>query len=541
MSHIVDSYSEINYSNDYPLYGSVESGYITMAQSFTGDGSKTPSCKFYLKKVGSPTGNAWVRIYTHAGVYGTSSYPTGLNLAVSSFLDVSTLTTDYQLITFNFSGINQITLEDGTYYVISIEYIGGDVDNRVVVGTDNTSPSHSGNASFVIDGWWNYSDTIDTCFYVYGEANWYNNNWKYRVKATVLATKVDADLTDYPVYVDLSGLPAGFHTNVNQTDGRDIRVTKANGTTEVPREVVFYDADTDTGELHFKGDVDSDVNTDFWIYYGNASATEPAVDSTYGAENVWTNGYEAVWHLNEASGSVIDSTSNSYDSTSLTATGRASAGQVGKSIDLSADADDVGFGDVLDLGTNDLTISAWIKTTQDTTGKWGFFATKAKAAAQNYRYGVGVYGNKVACFFQGDGGADVTFGDTQGTTDIHTGSWFYLNYVFDRSASVSLYVNDGAAENSAAISQWDTKDFQFDNPFRLGHYSAANNIDGILPYNGYLDEVRISFVTRTTTWISTEYNNQSSPSTFYSVGNEETSPSRIPKHGAINFQNPAIV
>ena len=61
---------------------------------------------------------------------------------------------------------------------------------------------------------------------------WYNASWPYRVKVTTLAVKVDADLVAFPVYVDLNGLPAGFHSNVNQTDARDIRVTTSDGTTE---------------------------------------------------------------------------------------------------------------------------------------------------------------------------------------------------------------------------------------------------------------------------------------------------------------------
>lgn len=41
--------------------------------------------------------------------------------------------------------------------------------------------------------------------------------------------------------------------------------------------------------------------------------------------------------------------------------------------------------------------------------------------------------------------------------------------------------------------------------------------------NGYVDEVRISDIARSAGWISTEYENQSSPSTFYTVGNVEGS------------------
>ena len=40
-------------------------------------------------------------------------------------------------------------------------------------------------------------------------------------------------------------------------------------------------------------------------------------------------------------------------------------------------------------------------------------------------------------------------------------------------------------------------------------------------YIGLLDEVRLSNIARSSNWITTEYNNQYEPSTFYSVGNEE--------------------
>jgi hypothetical protein len=42
--------------------------------------------------------------------------------------------------------------------------------------------------------------------------------------------------------------------------------------------------------------------------------------------------------------------------------------------------------------------------------------------------------------------------------------------------------------------------------------------------NGGLDEVRIATVARNPAWVGTEYNNQSSPATFYSVGAEEPAP-----------------
>jgi hypothetical protein len=40
-------------------------------------------------------------------------------------------------------------------------------------------------------------------------------------------------------------------------------------------------------------------------------------------------------------------------------------------------------------------------------------------------------------------------------------------------------------------------------------------------FTGSLDEVQLSNSVRSAQWIATEYANQNSPSTFYSVGNEE--------------------
>ena len=42
--------------------------------------------------------------------------------------------------------------------------------------------------------------------------------------------------------------------------------------------------------------------------------------------------------------------------------------------------------------------------------------------------------------------------------------------------------------------------------------------------DGYLDEVRVSDKKRSEEWISTQYNNQNDPSSFFSIGPEESAP-----------------
>lgn len=170
---IVDSYSESNYSGAGDEI-QIDNGIINSsggAQSFTGDGGVLNSAKFYLRKVGSPTGNGVAKIYAHTGTFGTSSLPTGAALATSNTFDVSTLTTSLALATFTFSGAEKITLTNTTKYVATFEYSNGDASNLIEAGFDSTSPSHGGNSSYKSDVDWFALDTLDLCFYVYKDTS----------------------------------------------------------------------------------------------------------------------------------------------------------------------------------------------------------------------------------------------------------------------------------------------------------------------------------------------------------------------------------
>ncbi len=165
MAQIVDSYSENNYDS-WATLGAVPPDFVSVGQSFTGDGGTLNSAKFYLNKDGSPTGDIVAKVYAHTGTFGTSSRPTGSALAISNNVDVSTLTTSSQLITFNFTGANKITLENGTYYCVLVEYSNGDGGNHVHYGLDTESPTHGGNSFYWVSGNWSYSN-YDLLFYVY--------------------------------------------------------------------------------------------------------------------------------------------------------------------------------------------------------------------------------------------------------------------------------------------------------------------------------------------------------------------------------------
>lgn len=333
---------------------------------------------------------------------------------------------------------------------------------------------------------------------------WYNASWSYRVLLTVNNTEVDADLTDFPVYVDLSDLPAGFHTNV-KTDGSDIRVTTSDGQTEVPREVVFYSSATDTGELHFKAPTLANAtNTEFYIYYGNAAATEPATDATYGAENVWDASYKGVYHLKDGSTlTLTDSTAtqNGTNSNATPSTGKIDGG-----------ANVVGS-QYIDLGQttahyNPITVSSWIKPS-------------ATGGTQQQIISKGYDGTNTQWQLVTDPGSTVSFNsftnpNTNGAVSASTvsnGTWYYVGGVYD-TTTWRVYFN-GVADGSSV----DTAPTNTNQKIAIGGVFSSGSI--VQNWRGDIDEVRISNVVRSPEWIATEYNNQSVPSTFYTVGSEE--------------------
>lgn len=164
-TNTTDSYSESNQNSTLQM---LPGGITAIGQSFTGSANKLYQCKFYLKKTGSPTGDATAKLYAHSGTFGVDGVPTGSALATSSTFDVSTLTTSYALVTLSFTEVNQFKMIDGNNYFIVLEYStdSGSVD----VGLDTSSPTADGNDA-EYSGSWSYNAARDFCFYVYDIEN----------------------------------------------------------------------------------------------------------------------------------------------------------------------------------------------------------------------------------------------------------------------------------------------------------------------------------------------------------------------------------
>ena len=264
-----------------------------------------------------------------------------------------------------------------------------DYDNGYYINVDASAFDDEAGNSFA-----GISDNGTWSFTTGSYVAWYDWNWDYRIKITVDSSLVNGDVSNFPVYVDLSDLPDNFFTNVD-ANGADLRVTKADGTTEVAREIVSISTGSKTGELHFvaNGTLSSSVDTDFYIYYGNPTATEPGAGTAYGKNNVWIEGYVGVWHMQEdpsgSSPQILDSSSVGSDGTSagtMTSDDSVTA-RLGRGVDFDGSNDTINVGNSSLLNferTDTYTLSAWVKPATGSTG--AVFAKMNYSSVKGYDF-----------------------------------------------------------------------------------------------------------------------------------------------------------
>ncbi|MFV2045108.1 MAG: right-handed parallel beta-helix repeat-containing protein, partial [Anaerolineales bacterium] len=349
---------------------------------------------------------------------------------------------------------------------------------------------------------------------------WLNASWQYRKQITIQSSQVDTNLTNFPVFIDLADLGSDFFSNVN-SDGGDIRVTNSDGTTEMAREVVAINTGALTGELHFRADsLSSASNTSFYIYYGNIGASDYAVTAIYGRNNVWSNGYDAVWHLEEDAGGTgslnlyVDSTGNGNDGDDqITATGQ--LGKLGNGQELDGLADYIDMGDVLDYpDPADFTLESWIRPTISglPLGDQMTFISKWGGSGSDRSYRFEVETDATLTLLLGGGAIGIN-----SSTVMVTDTWYQAAVTVSQSSDeVRLYLDGTEESSNLAVTN------------ALGNSTYGFNLgrraDAATPqwFDGNLDEARVSSTIRSAGWLSTGFNNQDSPSTFYNVGAQET-------------------
>jgi hypothetical protein len=335
--------------------------------------------------------------------------------------------------------------------------------------------------------------------------------WSYRKKITIDNAYVDANLTDFPVYVKVNAdVQIGDGA---QNDGDDIRFTSSNGTTLLKYQEESWSggAGTDATANYWVKvpTVTTAADTDIYIYYGNASAPD-AQDQT----NVWDSNFTGVWHLGETgtNPTVYDSTVTGINSTS-NATDPTASGKIdGAMVFTGANSDfiNLGTGTQYNFVNTTFAVEAWIKASSGAPQIiMANNLANFSADTGGWAMSMGATGDISATTKENNTSANVASFSTTATT-FGDNNWHHTVAIFTTSTSTnaanvfSIYV-DGALQAGTRTGSA----YVYGTPDSSRNYIGRRYSDGSswLYFNGSIDEVRVSNSARSAEWIKFEYRN----------------------------------
>lgn len=334
------------------------------------------------------------------------------------------------------------------------------------------------------------------------------------------------NLSDFPFLFkvtdpDLRSVSNGG--NVSSVNGYDIIFTDVTCASTLKHDLEKYNPVT--GELTCWIKIPSlnySTNTTIHIYYGNATVTVPTSTT-----QTWSSDYSCVLHLgNNPAGTapqMLDATSAANSGTclgSMTATNSVT-GKIGSALLFDEIDDGISITD-FDY-TQSFTISFW------------FHLTEVNGTSYQYMYSHGNFGttnsaniyigednlafttdrNMLKNIFQDSNDGTSTSG-LDATTAYVNSFWHYYAFVVGNSGGATVYV-DGIQKAYLSILGGNSYD-----PATNIFLGCRSDLNSSRYLGGMLDEFRILSEPRSADWIATEYTNQNSPATYYSVGSQIT-------------------
>ncbi|MGD2071901.1 MAG: DUF2341 domain-containing protein [Candidatus Thorarchaeota archaeon] len=306
--------------------------------------------------------------------------------------------------------------------------------------------------------------------------------WQYRKKLTVDKDEIDATLSDFTVRVILDN--TNFDFSKAKSDGTDIRFTASDGTTLLKYERIVHD---DTGEFAMYevkvSSVSSSVDTDFYLYYGNADASD-GEDAT----NAWDGNFIAVYHMNDLTTSSIKDSTGNYNGTKASANNPQEVNGLNyKAQDFSAD--------YIDLNDIDINGNGTIEALVNPDSFGGSFPNHV--VSKGAVGGAGATKDISLQIENATGKLRLQVGDTSSvqtflsTLVASTGSYQYIASRVD-GTNLALFLDTTKQTTAQTVTPaGDNSDYSMGRP---GEYPGAY-------YDGKIGEVRISDTDRSDAWM----------------------------------------
>lgn len=341
-------------------------------------------------------------------------------------------------------------------------------------------------------------------------SSWYDYDWNYRKKITIQHEQVDADLTDFPALINLDS-DAELASSA-EDDASDILFTDIAGN-KLSHEIEAFDNNTGKLVAWVKTDLLNESDTNLYIYFGN-SECEDQQNTT----DVWSSGYVSVFHLNQQNdGSAntddlyLDSSAtenHADDRVALTE----KEGKIGLGQSLNGVQDHIIVDEHMIGGANQaFVVSAWVKSDQKIVFPDG------RAIIHNY-YNAVQNGNWELSSNNSDTGIRVsarnsdrsaTYTGTR-THPSFDGQWHNHKFVVDPTLNKVRRYTDGVLKTNENFNALGLPIRDANSRARVMH-ALGGSVDELYFYDGILSGE----------WITTEYNNQSSPDTFIELSTLE--------------------
>jgi hypothetical protein len=340
--------------------------------------------------------------------------------------------------------------------------------------------------------------------------------WSKRIKITINSSVVDENLTDFPVYLNISTASGIGDVDVSAifdevgANSLKIAVTTFSGT-QCYVEVVSWDNVGEVAELWVKIPfVDNTYDTIIYIYFDNTHAdNSDFVGATNSAvsENVWDTYVKMEMHMddNPDSSHIMDSSTNDNDGTKKGADEPAEAS--GELVNCQLfDTDD--YIDVADNATLDgftaFTLTMWVKL-DAFTGAFRYLFDSGYWSTSGIIIYASNNANTLSLFAKNNAGTGASGVQLVFTPNV----WTHVGLIWDGTTLKSIQ-NGVILTGNALTGTVDTT-----TKLTLGATNAH-----LTSLNGYLDEVNLSSVARSAAWIKARY--EAERDDLLTFGSEET-------------------
>ncbi len=337
------------------------------------------------------------------------------------------------------------------------------------------------------------------------EASWWDEGWYYRKALVVDYTKVDSELTNFPIAVQFN-TTNNIYNNTN-SDGSDLRFTDNNGNLLNYEIEKWNESGTSTVWVKLPT-VYATASTTFYIYYGNPTATDAQTPT-----EVWDDNFVGVWHMAQdpsiAGASILDSTSKQSNGSPLGSmtTDDLIDGQLGQALDFDGSNDTINFGNGTDFNlTSEYTFSAWINYKRT-------LLQTLFAKSSSYRCRVQATSDTLSIY----NFTDTTDTNVNAILTVPKNEWSYVSCVYDSTNGGKAYLN--TSTNTGPTPGSGNLDQTSENVY----LASLNNSSRFM--QAFIDEARLSKVRRSDAWIKADY--YSGLGTLYTQLSEEQGPGPV--------------